>query len=300
MFALSKIHLSSENGSDLASRINHWVRLVYLLLIWGVVGLMAVHNILAWRLKALVSLRAKDRTVLRMNRSQRWQHFLLALSFVVLAVTGFALKYPDSGLAWLLGSEETIRRLTHRVAGAVMILLGFYHILYVVASRTGRQMFKDFVPGKKDFLDASTNTQHLLGRKIAQPQFGRFSYTEKLEYWAVIWGTIIMGITGLMIWFKMDVTHFLPRWTVDVATTIHYYEAILACLAIVVWHFYFVIFDPAIYPMNWAFWDGRVSARWYQHEHPLDTQTTDSALPEKDSSTSHQEEPRANQDLPNP
>jgi cytochrome b subunit of formate dehydrogenase len=70
-----------------------------------------------------------------------------------------------------------------------------------------------------------------------------------MEYWAVVWGTIIMGVTGLMIWFKMDVTHWLPRWAVDVALTIHYYEAILACLAIIVWHFYHVIFDPDVYPL---------------------------------------------------
>jgi hypothetical protein len=69
-----------------------------------------------------------------------------------------------------------------------------------------------------------------------------------MEYWAVVWGTIIMGATGLMIWFKMDVTRFLPRWAVDVALTIHYYEAILACLAIVVWHFYHVNLRPGCLP----------------------------------------------------
>src|ERR1035437_635841 len=66
-----------------------------------------------------------------------------------------------------------------------------------------------------------------------------------MVYWAVIWGTIIMGVTGLGIWFKMDVTKFLPRWAVDVAGTVHYYESILACLAVVVWDFYHVIFDVA-------------------------------------------------------
>lgn len=91
-----------------------------------------------------------------------------------------------------------------------------------------------------------------------------------MEYWAVIWGTIIMGVTGLMIWFKMDVTKFLPRWVVDVALTIHYYEAILACLAIVVWHFYHAIFDPDVYPVNWACWKGKVSKHWQEEEHPLD------------------------------
>ena len=103
-----------------------------------------------------------------------------------------------------------------------------------------------------------------------------------MEYWAVVWGTIIMGVTGLMIWFKMDVTKFLPRWAVDVALTIHYYEAILACLAIIVWHFYHVIFDPDVYPLNWACWNGKVSKHWQEEEHPLEgnTKTKCGASPE--------------------
>ena len=80
-----------------------------------------------------------------------------------------------------------------------------------------------------------------------------------------------MGITGLMIWFKIDVTRFLPRWVVDIAVTIHYYEAVLACLAIVVWHFYHVIFDPDVYPLNLACWDGKVSRHWHEEEHQLET-----------------------------
>jgi hypothetical protein len=79
-----------------------------------------------------------------------------------------------------------------------------------------------------------------------------------------------MGVSGLMIWFKMDVTQFLPRWAVDVALTLHYYEAVLACLAIVVWHFYHVIFDPDVYPLNPSCWDGKVSERWQAEEHPLE------------------------------
>ena len=68
----------------------------------------------------------------------------------------------------------------------------------------------------------------------------------------------------------MDVTAVSARWAVDVALTIHYYEAILACLAIVVWHFYHVIFDPDVYPLNWACWNGKVSQHWQEEEHPLD------------------------------
>jgi cytochrome b subunit of formate dehydrogenase len=125
-------------------------------------------------------------------------------------------------------------------------------------------------PGLKDARDAASNARRLAGLGGVKPKFGRFGYAEKMEYWAVVWGTVIMGVTGLMIWFKMEVTRILPRWAVDVATTIHYYEAILACLAILVWHFYHVIFDPDVYPLNRAALDGRVSREWLEEEHPLD------------------------------
>jgi adenylate kinase len=106
-----------------------------------------------------------------------------------------------------------------------------------------------------------------------------------MEYWAVVWGTVIMGATGLMIWFKLGTTHWLPRWTIDVATTIHFYEAILACLAIVVWHFYAVIFDPDVYPLNRSCVDGRVSPQWYAEEHALDAQPMDDLTRQTKSTT---------------
>jgi hypothetical protein len=85
----------------------------------------------------------------------------------------------------------------------------------------------------------------------------------------------------------MDVTRFLPRWAVDVALTIHYYEAILACLAIVVWHFYHVIFDPDIYPLNWACWNGKVSHEWQHEEHPLDNATENVAAVPAEAHSEH-------------
>ena len=102
-----------------------------------------------------------------------------------------------------------------------------------------------------------------------KPKIARFGYAEKAEYWAVVWGTIIMGLTGLMIWFKLGVFRFLPRWWLDIALAVHFYEAVLATLAIIVWHFYQVIFDPDVYPVNFAFIDGRVSEEFYKEEHEL-------------------------------
>jgi hypothetical protein len=92
-----------------------------------------------------------------------------------------------------------------------------------------------------------------------------------------------MGATGLVIWLKIEVTDFLPRWVVTVATTIHYYEAVLACLAIVVWHFYHVIFDLDVYSLNIACLDGRISEELQAHEHPLESASEDPARVDHDS-----------------
>ena len=272
-FSLGKIHMdlkAETSAADTGTTVNWWVRKIYLMLIVGVIGAMFVHNFLIFIKKMAAHLRATGRPVIRMSRSQRWQHAALGVSFTVLAITGFALKFPDSWLAQLLGSSEPFRRWSHRIAGVALLLVGLYHLIYLACTQEGRLLVKDLFPAKKDLADVWGAVRYLTGLGQEKPKIGRFGYAEKIEYWAVIWGTIIMGVTGLMIWFKMDVTQWLPRWAVDVALTIHYYEAILACLAIVVWHFYHVMFDPDVYPVNLACWDGKVSEHWQQEEHPLE------------------------------
>ena len=231
---------------------------------------MFVHNATLFIKKTMARLRLTERPVVRMTTSQRWQHLGLAASFILLAVTGFALKFPDSWVAKILGSNEPCRRWLHRIAGIVMLLIGAYHLVYILATRDGRKLVVDLFPVKKDALDTWQAVRYLTGFSKQKPQIGRFGYAEKMEYWAVVWGTIIMGATGLAIWFKIDVTQHLPRWVVAVATTIHYYEAVLACLAIIVWHFYHVMFDPEVYPLNPACLDGRISEDFQAHEHPLE------------------------------
>jgi cytochrome b subunit of formate dehydrogenase len=151
----------------------------------------------------------------------------------------------------------------------VMMVLGIYHFAYMIFTREGRQGLRDFWFRKVDLTDmiAVLRNRH--------PQSGRFNYAEKAEYWAGLWGTVVMAITGLMIWYSVEVSTLIPRWWIDIATTIHYYEAILATLAIVVWHLYHVIFDPDIYPMNWAWLDGKVSEEEFKKEHPNADEGTD-------------------------
>ena len=129
------------------------------------------------------------------------------------------------------------------------------------------------LPEPKDATDVLGVMRYYLGFGKSKPEFKRFNYAEKAEYWALVWGVIVMAATGIALWAKVTVGHLLPRWWLDVATTVHFYEAILATLAIIVWHFYQIFFDPDVYPMSWAWWDGKVSAHHYQEEHGLDSAT---------------------------
>jgi len=288
-FTNGKIHLTSGLVSEgvrhdmgvVGTRIVRWI---YLPLIILTIGGMAVHNALVWR-KKVVARRRQKRTIVRLSANQRAQHWLLLTSFIILVLSGFALQYPDSWLAWLLGGSEVLRRIIHRVAAVVMLLVGGYHVLYLAFSRDGRLWVKDMLPRLKDVKDVFANFAYYLGVSSTKPKIARFGYAEKAEYWAVIWGTIIMGLTGLMIWFKIGVFGFLPRWWIDIALAVHFYEAVLATLAIVVWHFYHVIFDPDVYPMNFALIDGRVSEELYKEEHELAYEQMKEQAARKDSET---------------
>ncbi|MHB1305601.1 MAG: cytochrome b/b6 domain-containing protein [Limisphaerales bacterium] len=256
-FALGRIHVDGVNGNDIGTQVNRWVRVIYLGLIFFTISLMVAHNGLSWIRFLIASYRRADRTVPRMDRAQRVQHLVLMISFVVLALSGFALKFPDSWLGWSMGGEEMVRRWIHRIAGVVLLGVGSWHLLYLAVRPEGRRLFRDLLPCRDDLTDLAAHVRPAAHLRAPVRTVPRFRYVEKLEYWAVIWGTIIMGVTGLAIWLKMPVTQVFPRWVVDVAITAHYYEAILACLAIIVWHFYHVMFAPAVYPMNWAWLDGK-------------------------------------------
>jgi cytochrome b subunit of formate dehydrogenase len=270
-FTQTKVHLGDgTHAADIDSLAVRWVRWIYVPLILLVIGAMFLHNAIILRSKAVARRRMQNPMMVRMTLKQRWQHLILLLSFIVLVITGFALKFPDSWFAHLLGMGETLRSVTHRVAGVVLIGAGIYHIFYLAAAREGRRLIKDLAPVPKDALDLWAALRYYLGLSQERPKFGRFNYAEKAEYWALVWGTALMGLTGVMMWAKVWVGNLLARWWVDVATAIHFYEAVLATLAIVVWHFYQVIFDPDVYPMNWAWWDGKMPVEQYRHEHELD------------------------------
>jgi cytochrome b subunit of formate dehydrogenase len=288
-FTLTKVHLEGVGASDLGSIATRWVRWIYLVLITVVIGAMFLHNAIIWRSKAVARRRMQNPFMVRMTVNQRWQHLILLTSFIILVITGFALKYPTSWIAELLGNGngERLRGLVHRIAGVILIGAGFYHIFYLVIAREGRRLIRELAPRPRDAFDAWGTLRYYLGFSKVKPGFGRFSYAEKAEYWALVWGTALMAVTGIMMWAKVWVGNLLARWWVDVATSIHFYEAILATLAILVWHFYQVFLDPDVYPMNWAWWDGKMPVEHYRHEHELD----DEALAEAESNSQSSSKP---------
>jgi len=272
-FALSKVHVDAPLSADSGSIAVRWIRRFYLGMIFAVIGAMLLHNFVIWRRKTILRRTQEHRLVVRMSLHQRWQHVILFTTFITLVITGFALKFPDSWFSTLLGMSEKVRGVTHRIAGVVLIGIGIYHLVYVALTRDGRRLLLDFLPAPKDATDAWGTMLYYLGLRSEKPEFRSFNYAEKAEYWALVCGLIVMAGTGVMLWAKMSVGHVLARWWLDVATAIHLYEAILATLAIVVWHFYQVFFDPDVYPMNWAWWDGKMSFEHYREEHGLDADT---------------------------
>ncbi len=269
-FAASKVHVDAPLSADVGSKAVRWIRRFYLSMIFAVIGGMLLHNLIIWRAKVIARRKQQHDFVMRMPLRFRLQHATLLTSFIVLVLTGFALKFPDSWFASMLSLGEHRRHLLHRIAAVVLIGVSFYHIFDIAFSREGRKLVRDLFPTLDDARGAWQNVSYYLGLTSRKPEFARFNYAEKAEYWALVWGMIVMAVTGVMLWAKVLVGNHMPRWWLDIATAIHFYEAVLATLAIIVWHFYQVFFDPDVYPMNWAWWDGKMTLHHYRDEHGLD------------------------------
>jgi len=239
---------------------------VYLCLIVAVVGFMVVHNAVDLIVKARHWPPAARPSPMpapeRMSRALRWQHGLVMISFPVLVYTGFALIYPESWWATPLLRFESnlgLRGLLHRAAAVVMLTALGAHVAQLLLNAELRKCLRGMLPAWKDVRDLGARVAYYAGRRQA-PRSGAFSYIEKLEYWAFLWGMVIMTLSGLPLWFSDLSLRYLPKVFTDVATAIHFYEAVLATLAILVWHLYWVIFDPEVYPMDWSWWDGKPPA----------------------------------------
>lgn len=202
----------------------------------------------------------------RFDVFQRIEHFILILSFTTLAVTGLPQKYALNAVSQFVislfgGIEST--RVIHRIAAAIFLLQSVYHIVVAIYKIYVKNRPADMVPGVKDGVDAYQWITYNLGLGKTRPKMPRYNFMEKAEYWAMLWGLILMGVTGLMLWNPIATTNFLPGQFIPAAKAAHGAEAVLAVLAIILWHFYHV----HIKQFNKSMFTGEISHHEMVEEH---------------------------------
>jgi cytochrome b subunit of formate dehydrogenase len=256
-------------GQGLRTPIADVVENIYIVAIIIIIGLMVLHWLIDLQ-RHLRDVMARRPQILRMRPDEVVQHALLAISFISLVISGFALRYDQGFISrfffgWEGGFE--VRGTLHRIWAVVFMLTVLWHVVFLTTPR-GRRYLNDMLPIKRDFQFFLRRMLHNLGLRPPMQAMQRFNYVEKAEYWALVWGTAVMIITGLMLWFDNWFIQFLPKGVLDVALVIHFWEAWLASLAILVWHMYSVIFHPHVYPMNPSWITGTMPEEMYEHEHP--------------------------------
>ncbi len=203
----------------------------------------------------------------RFTAIERVMHACLMLTFVGCALTGLPLLYADrpwaQGMARILGGFEGAG-LIHRLCALVMIIVFVGHVVLVFsrAIRGGRLMAMfwgpdSMVPQPQDAIDLWRNFKWFVGLG-PRPQFDRWTYWEKFDYWAVFWGMFIIGGSGLLLWFPVFFSQFLPGWTFNIAALVHGEEALLAVGFIFTFHFFNGHLRPEKFPMDTVIFTGRI------------------------------------------
>lgn len=270
-FATGSVHpaLPSQQNA-----VVYYVTRFYIVMIVVVIGGMLLHNSVIMVKYIRDRYReAKSGLVIRFVTIEVLWHALLMLSFTTLALTGFAFRFPDSWWSsWMTHSPTAFaaRGVAHRVAGVIFIGLFVFTFAYSIFIKRGWQQIKAKFPVLSDVRNVIQNLLYSCGLSSREPLFDRYNYAEKAEYWALLWGGFVMILTGIPLWFENTFLGFMPKWLWDVFKTVHYYEAWLATLAILVWHMFYMIFDPETYPVNFTFMTGTMTEEQYMKRHPLD------------------------------
>jgi cytochrome b subunit of formate dehydrogenase len=255
------------------------VRQIYLAAIFIIIGTMIIHWL--FDLRKQIRLVMLEVQITRMKRNELWQHTALMITFISLVISGFALRFSDAWWVRLLFGWEggfPVRGTIHRVSAVLFSLTTIWHLVFLLTAN-GRRFLRDIWPVKEDFRQFLQMIAYNVGRQAQRPEFRRFSYVEKAEYWALVWGSVIMILTGLFLWFDNLAAQWFPKGFLDVMLVAHYYEAWLATLAIIIWHLYSTVFNPAVYPMNPSWLTGRMPEWMYRHEHPQDPMLREKHLP---------------------
>jgi len=212
---------------------------------------------------------------LRFELSKRIEHLMMLTSFTILAITGLPQKFADAqlsiGFFRLFGGIEVVR-VIHRSSSVVLMLVTIYHIMALAYRTWVKRVSWTMLPSFEDFKDLYQDVMAYLGARKEKALYGRYSYAEKMEYLAVVWGTVIMAITGFMMWNPIGTARFLPGQIIPAAKAAHGGEAILAVLAIVLWHFYHV----HLRHFNRSMFTGYLTREEMEDEHPAELEYLES------------------------
>ena len=211
-------------------------------------------------------------TFKRFTFNQLIQHWVMIATFMILVVTGMAVKFPDSWwspvIINLVGGFE-MRTQIHHTAGIVMVILGIYHIIYHVFVDKESLLERRIWPTLKDAQDFWKTILFYFGKE-EQPKYGRYSWKEKFDYWGAFWGMVMLCVTGLIMMFPFVAMRYIPYAYVHLATIIHTDEALLATLFIFIVHWWNVHYSPEVFPMSKAWLTGNLTEGQMMHEHPLE------------------------------
>lgn len=201
------------------------------------------------------------------------EHWLHALIFIILVITGVSQKYHTYALSqWVvlhLGGIDAVR-LIHRLAGFLLILLFAQHIVVAAVGIIRLKWQASMIIQVKDFKDAVTNLRYYFGMRNHPAMFDRYDYKQKFDYWGVLVSNLIMIVTGLILWFPITTTKYLFGELIPAANVIHTNQSLLVILIIVIWHIYNAIFSPEIFPFDTTILSGYISKERMAHEHPLE------------------------------
>jgi cytochrome b subunit of formate dehydrogenase len=211
------------------------------------------------------------RTYERFALSDRVQHAVMVLAFIVLAVTGLPQKYIIlnnpflDGVIDFLGGIKSVR-VIHRWAATVLMVVTVFHLLDVAYRILVRRVSLSMLPRYQDVVDGLQAVRYNVGLAKERPRTDRYSWDEKVEYWSLVWGTIVMIGTGFMLWNPIATTRVLPGEFIPAARVVHGNEALLAILAVLVWHFYSV----HLRHFNRSMFTGRMTEHEMADEHALE------------------------------
>ena len=209
------------------------------------------------------------KTYIRFDLSYRIEHIVFLISFTILGITGLAQKFATSfvgeKILTVFGGIESARNI-HHISVIVMMIVSIYHVISLLYRMVVLRVSFSMFPTLDDFKHLYDDILYYIGKRKNKAFYGRYNYAEKAEYFAVVWGTIIMGLTGFMMWNPITTTRWLPGEAIPAAKVAHGAEAILAVLAIIIWHFYHV----HLRHFNKSMFTGKFTETELKHEHPAE------------------------------